>query len=66
MRANNTIAYFLPGNLGGFNGQFQVGFGENTGGVKTNNYVGFRVGYAAGSAVGALRLRQHKGCHQRR
>lgn len=48
VRANNTIAYFLPGNLGGFSGQFQVGFGENTGGVKTNNYVGFRVGYAAG------------------
>ncbi len=51
VRSNNTIAYFLPGNLGGLNGQFQVGFGENgaaASGTKANNYVGFRVGYAAG------------------
>ena len=48
VRANNTIGYFLPGNLGGFYGQAQIGFGENTGGVKTNDYVGLRVGYAAG------------------
>lgn len=48
VRANNTIGYFLPGGLGGFSGQVQIAFGENTGGVKTNNYFGFRVGYAAG------------------
>jgi predicted porin len=48
VRANNTISYFLPGNLGGFTGQFQIAFGENVGGVKTNNYVGGRLGYAAG------------------
>ena len=48
VRSNNTIGYFLPGNLGGFTGQFQIGFGENAGGVKTNNYVGGRLGYAAG------------------
>ena len=47
VRANNSISYFLPA-MGGFSGQFQIAFGENTGGVKTNNYVGFRVGYAAG------------------
>ncbi|MFM2066017.1 MAG: hypothetical protein RLZZ584_926 [Pseudomonadota bacterium] len=48
VRANNSIGYFLPGNLGGFNGQVQVAFGENTGGVKTNNYFGFRLGYTQG------------------
>jgi len=47
VRADNTIGYFLPA-MGGFNGQFQVAFGEGTSGVKTNNFVGFRVGYAAG------------------
>ena len=46
VRSNNTIAYFLP--AGPVQGQFQIGLGENTGGVKTNNYVGFRVGYVAG------------------
>ena len=49
VRANNTISYFLPGSLGGVQGQFQYGWGENvSGGSKTNNYFGFRVGYAAG------------------
>ena len=55
VRANNTIAYFLP-NMGGLQGQVQMGFGENlSGGAKTNNYFGFRFGYAAGpiSAHGA-------------
>jgi predicted porin len=48
VRANNSISYFTP-NLGGFNGQVMYAFGENvSGGVKTNNYLGFRVGYAAG------------------
>ena len=47
VRANNMIGYTTPG-MGGFIVQAMVAFGENTGGVKTNNYVGFRVGYAAG------------------
>jgi predicted porin len=48
VRKNNTIGYFLPGNLGGFNGQVQIGFGEQVSGVKTGNYVGGRFGYNAG------------------
>lgn len=48
VRANNSVSYFLPGGLGGFNGQVMYAFGENTGGIKTNNYLGFRLGYAAG------------------
>ena len=47
VRANNMITYNLPA-MGGFVGQAMVAFGENTGGVKTNNYLGFRFGYAAG------------------
>lgn len=49
VRSNNTIGYFLPGNLGGFNGQVQYAFGENvSGGAKTNNMLSFRFGYNAG------------------
>ncbi|MCK6420581.1 MAG: porin [Aquabacterium sp.] len=49
VRSNNSVSYFLPGNLGGFHGQVMVAFGENvSGGAKTNNYLGFRFGYAAG------------------
>jgi predicted porin len=49
VRSNNSISYFLPGNLGGFQGQFMYAFGENvSGGAKTNNYMGFRLGYASG------------------
>ena len=44
-RANNTIGYFLPGNLGGIYGQFMVAAGEGTTG---NKYTGGRLGYAAG------------------
>jgi len=50
VRANNTIAYFLPA-MGGISGQFQYAFGENGAaatGTKANNYFGFRLGYAAG------------------
>mgnify|MGYP000854689641 CR=1 FL=1 len=48
VRSNNAISYFTP-NLGGFSAQVMYAFGENvSGGVKTNNYMGFRVGYAAG------------------
>jgi predicted porin len=49
VRSSNAISYFLPSELGGFNGQIMYGFGENTSpGPKTNNYVGGRFGYAAG------------------
>jgi len=48
VRANNSVGYFLPGNLGGIYGQAMMAMGENTASVKTNNYTGFRVGYAAG------------------
>ena len=48
VRTDNSISYFAPGGLGGFTAQVMVGFGEQTGGLKTNNYFGFRVGYAAG------------------
>jgi predicted porin len=48
VRSNNAISYFTP-NLGGFSAQVMYAFGENvSGGVKTNNYMGFRAGYAAG------------------
>ena len=57
VRANNSLSYFTPGTLGGFNAQVMVAFGENGAAAttvaapnakKANNYFGFRVGYAAG------------------
>jgi predicted porin len=51
VRANNTVGYFLPRNLGGLYGQVQVAAGE---GVQGNKYVGARVGYAAGPVNVAL------------
>jgi len=58
VRANNTIGYFLPSNLGGFYGQAMFGFSEKTQtdpGILTapatfvgGKYVGGRVGYANG------------------
>ena len=51
VRADNAIGYFLPGNLGGFTGHFAYAFGENGAaatGAKANNYMGMRLGYAAG------------------
>jgi predicted porin len=51
VRANNSIGYFLPGNLGGFTGQIMYAFGENglaATGKKANDYFGGRIGYAAG------------------
>jgi|SRR5450755_317605 len=44
-RLNNTIGYFLPGNLGGVYGQAMVAAGQGTPGQK---YYGGRVGWAAG------------------
>lgn len=49
VRASNTIGYFLPGNLGGFNGQVQYAMGENAStGTKDGNGFGLRFGYGAG------------------
>jgi len=45
VRANNSIGYFLPGGLGGLYGQAMIAAGE---GLVTNDYKGFRLGYAAG------------------
>lgn len=55
-RQNNSIGYFLPGNLGGFTGNFMFGLAENVSGTrKANQYFGARLGYAAGplSVTGA-------------
>lgn len=52
VRANNTVQYFLPADLGGFNGSLMYGFSENdaatTGSTKATGYTGFHLGYAAG------------------
>lgn len=45
VRANNTVGYFLPANLGGFYGQAMVAAGEGTLG---NKHYGGRLGYSAG------------------
>jgi predicted porin len=49
VRADNSIGYFLPPNIGGLYGQFQVAAAE--GGTAPGNpgrYIGGRVGFAAG------------------
>ncbi len=49
VRSNNAISYFTPGNLGGLQAQVMYAFGENvSGGSKAGNYLGGRIGYAAG------------------
>jgi predicted porin len=51
VRASNSLAYLLPADLGGFNGHFMVaqGLTGTTGATADNgNYVGGRLGYAAG------------------
>jgi predicted porin len=51
VRTSNSIGYFLPGNLGGFYGQFQYYMGENNSGTVTEddgNGMGLRVGFANG------------------
>ena len=44
-RANNSVGYFLPNNLGGFYGQVQTSAGE---GVDANKQTSARIGYATG------------------
>lgn len=46
VRANNSIGYFLPGNLGGIYGQAMVSAAE--GPANGNKYMGGRIGYMAG------------------
>jgi predicted porin len=65
-RASNTVGYFLPPNLGGFYGQLQYGFHEQTkyspgiatpdveNNSRTGRYVGGRFGYANGPLDVAL------------
>ncbi|MFZ3118805.1 MAG: porin [Variovorax sp.] len=53
VRSSNSVGYFLPPNLGGFYGQLQYAFHENTstdGAFKSKGgqYVGGRFGYANG------------------
>lgn len=47
VRANNSIGYFLPGNLGGINGQVMYAKGEGIGN-SGGDYFGFRLGYTQG------------------
>jgi predicted porin len=49
VRADNSIGYLLPSNIGGVYGQFMVAAGE-AGSTPTNpgRYIGGRVGFAAG------------------
>jgi predicted porin len=44
-RADNIVAYYLPGNLGGIYGSAEVAAGE---GAVGNKYIGGRIGYAEG------------------
>ncbi|MES2184142.1 MAG: porin [Pseudomonadota bacterium] len=51
VRASNGITYFLPPTLGGVYGEAEYSFGEkqsNTANDKQSNYLGGRIGYAAG------------------
>jgi len=69
VRASNVVGYFLPPNLGGFYGQVQYSFHENTNtdsstttaSTNTNagRYVGGRFGYANGPLDVALAVGQN-------
>ena len=49
VRANNTVGYFLPSNLGGLYGQVQTSAGEGQGAPgDANKQTSGRIGYAAG------------------
>jgi predicted porin len=54
VRANNSIGYFLPGNLGGIYGQAMYSFKETTLANNANEYTGLRVGYANGPINAAI------------
>ncbi len=64
VRSNNSVGYFLPGNLGGVYGQGMIAFGEqvsNAANSKQGNYTGFRVGYQQGPVNVALASASVKG-----
>jgi len=53
----NAVSYFLPKNLGGFYGQFQVAFGEKNNDAdnkRQEDYQGFRLGWRGGKFDGTL------------
>lgn len=58
VRASNSVGYFLPGNLGGFYGQFQAYMGENNKNgaatEKDGNGSAIRLGFANGPINVAL------------
>lgn len=68
-RASNMVGYFLPPNLGGFYGQVQYSFSENTSTSATaltpstsssaGRYIGGRFGYANGPLDVALAVGQN-------
>ena len=63
VRADNSVGYFLPSNIGGFYGQFMGAVSEpNQAGQASNNgrYLGGRVGFAAGPFDVALAYAQQK------
>ena len=53
LRADNSIGYFLPSNLGGFYGQAMVAAGES---AVNGKYIGGRIGFASGPFNVALGL----------
>jgi predicted porin len=59
IRASNSVGYWLPGNLGGFYGQYMHYFGENPSGVANDGTGdGFRLGWANGPINVALAMSQ--------
>ena len=63
VRASNGIGYFLPGNLGGFYGQYAHYLGENpSGAVNSSDGTGdgFRIGWANGPVNVALAMSETK------
>ena len=61
VRASNSIGYFLPGNLGGFYGQYMHYLGETpSGGNNDGTGDGFRLGWANGPFNVALGMSETK------
>jgi predicted porin len=56
-RADNSVGYFLPSNIGGVYGQFMAAAGE---GSASGRYLGARVGFAAGPVDVAVAYGQQK------
>lgn len=55
VRADNSVGYFLPSNLGGLYGQVMIAAPE---GVNSGKYFGGRIGYGAGPFNAALAIGQ--------